>query len=77
MINETMLRCMISNAEERASIWEKVADSEKSQHSFTKEAAWQIMARGVKEENEFGDLIGVHLSAADWRELSAIVNFGR
>ena len=48
MINETMLRCMISNAEERASIWEKVADSEKSQHSFTKEAAWQIMARGVK-----------------------------
>ena len=74
---ETMLSIMIANAEERALIWERIADAYEYQIHCNNERIWEIMGRGIKEENKFGDNVAVRLSIFDWRELCEAVNFGR
>lgn len=71
-----MLEFMHINAYENAETWRKVADAEKTHHAETKRKAWEIMRRGVKRENEFGDTTEVTLNIDDWRELCGAINFG-
>jgi len=71
-----MLEILHINAEERASLWETLCNAEKAHHSVTKQNVWEIMGRGVKRENDYGDITEVALDINDWRELCEAVNFG-
>jgi hypothetical protein len=35
--------------------------------------AWDILGRGVKNENEFGDSISVTINISDWREVCELL----
>ena len=70
-VSETaMLKCLLASAEERAQIYEHLANINKNA------VQWDIMGRAVIRENEFGDSTEVVMSIRDWRELCAAVNFG-
>lgn len=71
-----MLEILHTNAEERVSLWQTLCEAEKAHHVITKQNVWDIMGRGIKRENEFGDCVEVILDINDWRELCEAVNFG-
>jgi hypothetical protein len=72
-----MLELLHVNAEERANLWESLAKAEVTHHTRTKEMVWNIMGRGVKRENNYGDCTEIVLDINDWRELCEAVNFGK
>ena len=67
---------MHKNAEERANLWETLANCEKGYHNGTKAEIWEVMGRGVHCQNEYGDVTEVILGINDWRALCRLVNFG-
>ena len=72
----TMLELLHKSALENASVWKRIANAEKNSAANDRAIIWNIMGRGVKRENEFGDNIEVTLNINDWRELCEAVNFG-